>query len=138
MPASTGLVPETVGPARLQQANALLSTSDSACWLVGPAIAGVLVAVSSPGVAFAVDAATFLASAAFLSVLRVEGAAAPPERQTFLADLAHGWREVRARVWLQAAFVTFSLSNLSIAVFYVLGPLVFADSSAVPATGASR
>jgi hypothetical protein len=34
---------------------------------------------------------------------------------------------VRARVWLQAAFVTFSLSNIAIAVFFVLGPVVFVD-----------
>jgi MFS family permease len=126
-PASTGFVPETVSPARLQEANALLSASDNASWLVGPAISGALIAAFSPGVAFALDAASFFGSAAFLLVLRIEERERPAERQTFFSDLAHGWREVRARVWLQAAFVTFSLSNIAIAVFFVLGPVVFED-----------
>ena len=36
-PASTGLVPETISPARLQQANAVLSFSQSATEVLGPA-----------------------------------------------------------------------------------------------------
>lgn len=123
-PASTGLIPETVSPARLQQANALMSTSGSAAWLAGPAIAGVLVGYLGAGVAFAVDAASFAVSVAFLLALRVPARAAPTERQSFLADLAHGWREVRARTWIVAALVTFSLSNTAIAVFFVLGPVI--------------
>jgi MFS family permease len=126
-PASTGFVPETVSRERLQQANALLSASDSASWLFGPALSGALIAAFGTGVAFAIDAASFLVSAAFLLAIRVERRAEPAERQTFLADLARGWREVRARTWVQAALVTFSLSNVAIAVFFVLGPVVFAD-----------
>ncbi|MGH3103610.1 MAG: MFS transporter, partial [Gaiellaceae bacterium] len=125
-PASTGFVPETVSPERLLQANALLSTSDSASFLVGPALSGVLIAAFGTGVAFAIDAASFGVSAVFLLALRVSEHP-KAERQTFFADLARGWREVRARTWLQAAFVTFSLSNVAIAVFFVLGPVVFLD-----------
>jgi MFS family permease len=126
-PASTGLIPQTVSRERLQQANALLSTSDSASWLVGPAASGVLIAAFGTGVAFAIDAASFFVSAGFLLALRVDERTGERERQTFLADLARGWREVRARTWLQGALVTFSLSNVSIAVFFVLGPVVFAE-----------
>src|SRR6266851_9132249 len=42
-PASTALVPETVDQDRLQQANALLSGSQSIASVAGPALAGVLV-----------------------------------------------------------------------------------------------
>src|SRR5262245_15457302 len=48
-PAATGLVPEVVAPARLQQANALLSLTQSISTVVGPAVAGVLVAVHGSG-----------------------------------------------------------------------------------------
>src|SRR6266545_4870416 len=55
-PASTGLVPEVTAKEHLQQANALLSFSRSAMTVVGPGVAGLLVAISAPGVVFAVDA----------------------------------------------------------------------------------
>ena len=123
-PASTGLIPETISRARLQQANALVSLSESGTSIFGPALAGLLIAGAGTGVVFAIDAASYAVSAVFLALLRLDRVSAP-KRQTFIADLARGWREVRARAWLQAAFVTFSLSNLGIATFFVLGPVVF-------------
>ena len=47
-PASTGLVPETISRARLQQANALLKISEGSAQVAGPALAGVLVAAFEP------------------------------------------------------------------------------------------
>ena len=70
-PAVTGLVPETVRPDRIQQANALLSMTRNGCWLAGPVVAGVVVSTASPGWAFAVDAGTFAVSAAFLAAMRL-------------------------------------------------------------------
>src|SRR5438874_1466366 len=43
-PASTGLIPSVVSPGRLQQANALMAVTVNLAYVVGPAIAGVLVA----------------------------------------------------------------------------------------------
>jgi hypothetical protein len=37
------------------------------------------------------------------------------------------WREVRSRRWVQAAFASFAIGNMTIAVFFVLAPQVFAD-----------
>lgn len=111
---------------RLQQANALISLSDSGTWLVGPALSGIIVAVSSPGVAFALDAASFVGSAAALAALRVPHEPMA-ERSTFLGDLAAGLRVIRERVWLAAAFATFAVSNLMLATYQVLGPLVAAQ-----------
>src|SRR5690349_6565189 len=70
-PAVTGLVPQTVQPARIQQANALLSLTRSSFFLAGPAVAGALVVTAGPGWAFAADAATFAVSAVFLAQIRV-------------------------------------------------------------------
>ena len=42
-PASTGLIPATVSPGRLQQANALLGMTTNGAWILGPALAGILV-----------------------------------------------------------------------------------------------
>jgi MFS family permease len=125
-PASTGLVAETVSPARLQQANALVGMSISAADIVGPALGGILVAAVGPAWAFGLDAVSFLVSAAFLVVLRVAPRTVAA-RQTFFADLAAGWRAVIARSWLVASFAGFAVSNLCIAAFLVLGPVVAAE-----------
>jgi MFS family permease len=122
-PASTGLVPQTVSRERLQEANAFLSLSDSATHLAGPALSGLLVATAGSGVVFAVDAASFLASAAFLAFLRVPREPIPV-RQSFAADVAQGLRVIRERSWLVAAFLAFGVGNFAIAAFFVLGPLV--------------
>jgi MFS family permease len=122
-PASTGFIPETVSAGRLQQANALIGVSDSATWLFGPAVSGVLVAAFGPGWVFAVDAASFAGSAAFLLAMRVaEGA--PEERQPFVREVVGGLREIAARRWLSASLVSFALGNVALATYFVLGPLV--------------
>jgi MFS family permease len=123
-PASTGLVPQTISPARLQQANALNGLVESGSWIYGPAVSGVIVATAGAGWVFAIDAVTFVASAAFLSRLRVPAAGEGVERKTFLADLAAGWREVRARRWLWTSLIAFGIGNLAWGASQVLGPLV--------------
>jgi MFS family permease len=122
-PASTGLIPETVSPLRLQQANALLALSRSGVNVFGPAVSGLLVAVAEPGWVFAIDAASFVVSAAFLAVLPIAAGERPP-RQRFLAELAEGSREAWSRGWLRAGFLLAGVTNIGIGVFFVLGPLV--------------
>ena len=128
-PASTALVPLTVSPARLQQANALLSLSQSAANIFGPALSGAIVATTNPGTAFAIDAASYLVSVAFLFPVRVQERL-QETRQRFWADLAEGWHEVRRLRWLTAGFLGFALGNVGIGLYFVLGPLVAQDSLA--------
>jgi MFS family permease len=126
MPALIGLIPQTVGAARLQEANALISLTRSIASVAGPALAGVLIAAAGTGEAIAVDAATFAVSAACLIRLRPAAHAAvadAEEKETFLAGLRTGWREVRARPWLSWGLGAMSAYHLFVlpAVF-VLGP----------------
>jgi MFS family permease len=123
-PASTGLVKSIVSPARLQEANALLGLSRNAARIFGPALAGLLVATVGFGVVFAIDAATFVVSAGFLLAMRLPPIATRERRASFLADVAQGFAEVRRRAWLWTAFIAFAVSNLSMASYFVLGPLV--------------
>jgi MFS family permease len=123
LPASTALVPQTISPPRLQQANALLSLSQSMTNVFGPALSGAIVAAAGPGWVFAIDAASFLVSVAFLAALRVEDNV-QAVRQRFWRDLADGWAEVRLHRWLTAGFLGFALGNVGIGMYFVLGPLV--------------
>jgi MFS family permease len=122
-PASKGLVAETVSAERLQDANGLLAVSDSTVSFAGLAISGFMVAALGPGWSFAVDAATFAASAALVMAMPpVSGRAA--NRQRFLADLAEGWHELTARRWYWLNLITHALWNLAFAAFFVLGPVI--------------
>ena len=124
-PALTGLIPLTVRPQRLQEANALLALTRSVGNVLGPAIAGVIVALVGPGEAIAVDAATFVFSALCLARLqeRPVPQSAGEESETFRDQLRAGWREVRMRRWLSLGLVAMSSYHVFVlpAVF-VLGP----------------
>jgi MFS family permease len=128
-PASTGLTPQTVSPARLQQANALLSLTVSSSALVGPAVAGVLVSAFGSGWAIAVDAATFAVSAAFLTRLTLPRTLERGASRSFVSELAEGWRETTARSWIWVSIVGFMLSQfLVLSTLFVLGPFVSKDA----------
>jgi MFS family permease len=122
-PASTGLIPQTVGAEQLQEANGLMALTRSGSWVFGPALAGVIVGAVGAGWVFALDAATFAVSACFLWQLRVPWAPLA-ERQSFLADLGHGWRAVRARRWLWSSLIGFGIGNMAWTAQGVLGPVV--------------
>jgi MFS family permease len=123
VPAETGLIPQTVSAARLQQANALQGLSRSATRVLGPAVGGVLVVALSPGWALAVDSLSFFACAALLARIRIAPRLAG-ERERFFAELREGWREFRARTWLWSTVLVFGLGNVFFMFWQVLGPAV--------------
>jgi MFS family permease len=124
-PASAGLVPETVPPDQLQQANALMGFSRSFLSVGGPAVAGLLIAVFGPGLVFAMDAATFVVSAASLGLLKLAPRSLP-RRSSFRADLAVGWRELAMRPWYWLNLIAHALWNFAIPAYSVLGPVIAA------------
>jgi MFS family permease len=124
-PAATGLLPALVPGDRLQQANSLMSATVNSAYIVGPLIAGALVATVGAGTAIAVDAATFAVSTVSLALLRVPARVARAERLPFLEELRDGWREFRSRTWLWATVAAASFYLLAVvAPLMVLGPVV--------------
>jgi MFS family permease len=122
-PASTGLLPEVVPPDELQPANALRATAVSTGEIVGPLLAGVLVAAAGAGWAIAVDAGTFAVSALCLWRLRVPARAAR-ESASFLSDLRDGWDTFRGIRWVWTFVAYFGLVNMLWAAWSALGPIV--------------
>ena len=94
-PAAVALLPAIVEPGRRQQANALLDGARTATALGGLLAGGVLVAATSAGVALAIDAATFVVSAACLAALRARSGGA--RRADGCADPARRRRRRLAR-----------------------------------------
>ncbi len=122
-PASTGLTPQTVPSAYLQQANSLLFLSLSFSNIFGPIVGGVLVATVGAGWGIAIDAASFALSALLLLPLRLP--VPVRARETFLRDLRVGWREVRSRKWLWVSILDFAVFQVVVlSAIYVLGPVI--------------
>lgn len=121
-PASTALVPQTVSPGRLQQANSLLSLTESATRIFGPAVSGLIVVAWGAGWCFAIDSASFLFSAVFVSMMHVM-AHVPAARQRFWREVGDGWREVRRHRWLTAGFLGYAFGNVGIGIYQVAGPI---------------
>lgn len=129
LPAFTGIVPQLVARPDIQTANGLLSVTQSTAQIAGPSVAGILVAVASPGLALAVDASTFLVSALLLARLSVDKAVAA-DHPRFFRGLVEGWTELLKRRWYWVSLLAHSGANFSIGVFYVLGPAILADAGA--------
>ena len=113
-PAAGGLTPALVPPDELQQANSLIGLAQNLGHVLGPAAAGVLIVVLSPGAALAVDAATFVVSAAFLAALKEPPRAPHPHGHVpgFWAELKGGIAEVRSRRWMLGFMPAFSAYHL--------------------------
>jgi Major Facilitator Superfamily len=124
-PAYTGLVPQTVPEDEIQPAKAAFGTLETVAEFLGPALATVLVLGVGPGLAFAIDAATFLVSAALLVRLRPRPRGEAVERTTVLRELRDGWTEVRSRAWVWAIIGAASLGLLvGYGPWMTLGPTV--------------
>ncbi|MGV4982053.1 MFS transporter [Streptomyces sp. NRAIS4] len=121
-PAMDGLVPLVVPAHRLQQANGLLRVGTNGSLLLGLALSGVAVALVGAGWALALNAVSFIVSAALTSRLRV---AAPPRRRAAgWADLREGWHEFASRQWLWAVVAQYAVVVAALnANVGVLGPL---------------
>ncbi|MEV8509078.1 MFS transporter [Actinoplanes sp. NPDC051475] len=124
-PASGGLIAQLLEPTLRQRGAALMYTVTSSATIVGPAAAGLLLAISSPGLALAIDAATFLVSALLLAGVKLPPRQGTSERKHFAADLLEGWHEVRSHSWLWSWILNFAVFQFAIlSAFWVLGPVV--------------
>ncbi|MFE2328449.1 MFS transporter [Streptomyces sp. NPDC059385] len=111
-PGVTALVPQVAEDT--QRANGVLRVSQGIATMAGPALAGLLVAVTSAATVFAVDAATFAASAVCLAALRLPRFEVDRSAST-LANLRTGWVEFRSRSWMWGVIL----------IWWVLGVLVW-------------
>jgi len=112
-PAFEAIVPSVVPESELAQANSLDQfMRPGALRLVGPALGGTVVAAIGSGGAFAVDAASFLASLAAIAAIRPVPAAVATAGSTGAA-IADGIRFVRSQVWLWATLVSAAVAYLA-------------------------
>ncbi|WP_225827776.1 MFS transporter [Streptomyces naphthomycinicus] len=106
--------------ADIQGANGAIRIAESAAQLAGPAVAGVLVGLASPGGVFAAHATTYALSALCLLLLRLRPlpvttrATRGSGLRAFRADLVDGWREFRSRAWLWGVIAVWCLYMIAV------------------------
>lgn len=128
VPAFSALVPQLVPGDELLAANGLEGViRPLAVQAAGPALGGVLVAVSSPGTAMLAGGLLYVASVACLLAMRTmalpareagSGAPASSGLRGALAELAEGARYVRAHRWLWG-----TLLFAAVTVLVLVGPI---------------
>jgi DHA3 family tetracycline resistance protein-like MFS transporter len=133
-PAFGALIPSVLPSEELNAGNALSGSTFHMSAIVGPGLAGILVAVSGPRGALLVDAATFAFSLAMLVRVREPGRVLR-ERQRVHTEMAEGLRAVRDRPWI-AAVLLMAMSQLLLVIpaCSVLLPKLVKDSGAATAS----
>lgn len=123
-PAAAGILPQLLPADQRQRGIALNYTAFSGAGIIGPSLAGVLVATVGGGWALAVDSLTFVLSALLLAGIKLP-AMAPPTGSSMMSALAEGWREVSSRTWLWGWIVNFGFFQFAVlSALLVLGPAV--------------
>lgn len=109
---------------RLERANAAYQAIQRSSILLGPPLAGLLIAVLGPANVLWVDAATFAISAALIALSTPSGRAAVRAANRYWHDLAEGLRFIRRDRLILSIVITVAITNfLDSPLFAVLMPV---------------
>ncbi|MFC8453049.1 MFS transporter [Kitasatospora sp. NPDC057223] len=114
-PGLASMIPQVADD--IQRANALLRISEAICTLLGPGLAGLLVAYWDVAGSFLVIAAAFALSALGLAPLRKLSTARDESDEPMSRRLVTGWHEFRSRSWLWGVIAVWAVYGL-----FVFGP----------------
>ncbi|MEU6325594.1 MFS transporter [Streptomyces sp. NPDC047009] len=145
-PARQALIPAMVPRKELPQAFALLNPSRELAVLLGPALAGLLIATHGPGLMYAVDAATYAVLVVVLGLIRIPRLVPEARHLSVWRSIADGAAFVKGRpvVWLMMSLDLSAtlfgayrvvLPALALTVLHA-GPTGYGLLSAAPSAGA--
>jgi MFS family permease len=144
-PCRQALVPALVPRDVLPAAIALLNPSREVAVLVGPALGGLLIAASGPGLVYLLDGISYAALVAVLAAVRVPRLLRGEAPSSMRADVAEGIRYVRHRpiIWslcgLDLVLTVFGAYRVLLPAFadrLDIGPAGYGLLSAAPSLGA--
>jgi MFS family permease len=123
-PALGGIVPQLVDRSGLQKANSILASTRNTSSIIGPTLAGILVATVGGGWAIAFDSLSFFVSAVCMCFVSLPGR---PRRKdsSLLHELRLGWTYFRSTPWIWTGTAVFAVINaIQLGVWQVLGPVI--------------
>jgi MFS family permease len=133
-PARQAIIPAMVPKSQLAQAIALLNPSRELAVLVGPALAGVLIAIGGPGLMYLVDVVTYAVLIVVLALLRVPPLVQTGPPRSVFGSIADGARYVVHRP-LITRLMALDLSATVFGAYRVLLPALALDVLDVGPTG---
>ncbi|MBI2317597.1 MAG: MFS transporter [Betaproteobacteria bacterium] len=138
-PARAAMVSDTVPPENLTNAIGLGALIFNAARIIGPALAGALIAVSGTGSAFSVQALLLFFATLWTVQLRPlqshsRGAHNPP-KESFAQSIIEGWKFSWRSEPVRAGMLCTMLASLLIAPFTTLLPVFARDLLGVGASG---
>lgn len=143
-PAQSAIVPRLVDKDNLQRANSIVMMTQQLSLFAGPVLAGIVIAMASTwvtsnpsandltgiGIAFALDAITFLVSAITLWFIRTE-ATKSEEKSTsssVFSDIQEGFNSMWQDIQIRSFFILIIIANVLIVGPMSVGIPVLADS----------
>ena len=140
-PARAAALPQVVPDADLLTANSAMWIADTVSDLVGYSLGGLYVAFlgSSLALAFWIDGASYLASAALVAAVVIpplvragagaagEGVPEVPAQTSIRTEMAQGWRFLRAETVLLATTIQAVVAEYGIGALMALSPLLIAS-----------
>lgn len=133
-PTRQALIGSMVPRHLLPQAFAMVNPAKEVAILVGPGLAGVLIAVGGPGLVHAVDAATYAAMIAILALVRAPSEHVGRDHPPILRAIGEGARYVTKRPII-LLLMSLDLSAMVFGAYRVLLPAIALDVLHVGPTG---
>ncbi|MHB8404987.1 MAG: MFS transporter [Gammaproteobacteria bacterium] len=140
-PAGSAILPQLVEPQQLRSANALFMGMRQLTMFVGPVLAGVIISMGASsrqhaladargmGLAFSIDAVSFLFSLASLAMIRIHSDRHPPQPVgSVLANVATGIRAIWADLPLRAFILYAAVVSVFVGGPIQVGLPVLADT----------
>jgi MFS family permease len=133
-PARQALIPALVPKERLVDAFALTNPTRELAILIGPSLAGVLIALAGPGYVYAFDALTYGSLVLLLGLIPLPRLAPQSKRQSVWASIRDGFTYVRERrlIW---QLMSLDFAATFFAAYRVLLPSLARDVLNVGASG---
>jgi MFS family permease len=126
-PARQSFYSEMVEPDELSNAIALNASMVNAARVIGPAVAGALVALWGEGLCFAINAVSFLAVLAALAMMKMKPLPHAGNRQRSSQLLRDGFGFIRRTPVLRAMLLNFGIFNLAGSPYLTLLPILAAE-----------
>jgi len=129
-PAYMAMVPRLVEADYFAPANSLLLTSSQVMVLIGPAIAGALIARAGLAPAFAIDSGSFIIAAAALVLISTQKSIAPATaagRPSLLSSMQEGLHYAWNDGFIYGIILITAMVNLAFTGTYAVGTALLAD-----------
>jgi MFS family permease len=128
-PAMASVLPQLVPRSELQPANALVSLTRNGMMVLGPTVGALLVVTVGSGWALAVDAASWLLSAALLLPVALPPKEPGDASADTVRELREGWTFFWATPWLWRVVLGFGALNfIHAGAWFTLGPAIADDT----------